>query len=296
MELEIERISKQYREKWAVNHLSVTVGQGVYGLLGPNGSGKSTLMRMIVDILRPTTGRILLDGTDIHLMGEKYRDLLGYLPQEFGTYKNFTAHRFLRYLAALKGIPPKQADQKIDQLLGLVNLAEMKSKKIRTFSGGMKQRLGIAQALLNDPGILILDEPTAGLDPNERIRFRNLISEISSDRIVLLSTHIVSDIEYIAKDVIVLKKGQLLRQAPAPELVREMEGKVWKARVPESDLQELKEKFVIGNLMRGKNDVELKIVSDVMPFRGASSVPPSLEDYYLYHFGEEVRNNGTFGA
>lgn len=296
MELILERISKQYREKWAVNQISVTIGQGVYGLLGPNGSGKSTLMRMIVDILRPTAGRILLDGTDIHLMGERYRDLLGYLPQEFGTYKNFTAHRFLRYLAALKGIPPKQAEQKIDQLLELVNLAEMKSKKIRTFSGGMKQRLGIAQTLLNDPGILILDEPTAGLDPNERIRFRNLLSEISSDRIVLLSTHIVSDVEYIAKDVIVMKQGQLLRQASSTDLLKEMKGKVWKVQIPETRLPELKQKYAIGNILRHQGNIEIRVIADEAPLPNAVALDPDLEDYYLYHFGEGGNLDGTFSA
>lgn len=296
MELKIENLSKQYKERWAVNNFSISIGEGVYGLLGPNGAGKSTLMRMLVDILRPTSGRVLLDDQDIHQMGDSYRDVIGYLPQNFGVYKNFTAHRFLLYLASLKGISRRVAEPKIDHLLKFVNLEEMRSKKIRTFSGGMKQRLGIAQALLNDPAILILDEPTTGLDPNERIRFRNLLSELSSNKIVLLSTHIVSDVEYIAKDVIVMKKGQLLRQAPSAELIDEMQGKVWKLKVTESRLIEMKQQYVIGNILRHKNDVEVKIIADEVPGPGAISTEPDLEDYYLYHFGEEAVQDGTFSA
>lgn len=296
MELKIENLSKQYKERWAVNNFSISIGEGVYGLLGPNGAGKSTLMRMLVDILKPTSGRILMDDQDIHQMGDSYRDVIGYLPQNFGVYKNFTAHRFLLYLAALKGISRKEAEPKIDRLLKFVNLEEMKSQKIRTFSGGMKQRLGIAQALLNDPAILILDEPTTGLDPNERIRFRNLLSELSSNKIVLLSTHIVSDVEYIAKDVIVMKEGQLLRQAPSTELIDEMQGKVWKLKVSESRLIELKQQYVIGNILRHKHDVEVKVIADEAPESGAVSTEPDLEDYYLYHFGEEAVQNGTFSA
>ncbi|ADU26109.1 ABC transporter ATP-binding protein [Ethanoligenens harbinense] len=296
MELKIENLSKQYKKRWAVNNFSISIGEGVYGLLGPNGAGKSTLMRMLVDILKPTSGRVLLDNQDIHQMGDSYRDVIGYLPQNFGVYKNFTAHRFLLYLASLKGISRREAEPKIDHLLKFVNLEEMKSKKIHTFSGGMKQRLGIAQALLNDPAILILDEPTTGLDPNERIRFRNLLSELSSNKIVLLSTHIVSDVEYIAKDVIVMKKGQLLRQAPSAELIDEMQGKVWKVKVTESRLMELKQQYVIGNILRHKHDVEVKIIADEAPEPGAISTEPDLEDYYLYHFGEEAIQDGTFSA
>lgn len=294
MELKIENLSKQYKERWAVNNFSISIGEGVYGLLGPNGAGKSTLMRMLVDILKPTSGRVLLDNHDIHQMGDNYRDIIGYLPQNFGVYKNFTAHRFLLYIAALKGIPQKDAETKIDNLLKFVNLEEMKSKKIRTFSGGMKQRLGIAQAMLNNPSILILDEPTTGLDPNERIRFRNLLSELSSNKIVLLSTHIVSDVEYIAKSVIVMKKGQLLRQAPSTELIDEMQGKVWKLKVSESRLLELKQQYIIGNILRHKHDIEVKIIADEAPEPEAVSTEPDLEDYYLYHFGEEATQNGTF--
>lgn len=293
MELTLERLSKRYQEKWAVRDFSLRVEPGVYGLLGPNGSGKSTLMRMLVDVLRPTGGRVLLDGRDISLMGNDYRDKLGYLPQNFGVYKNFTAHRFLLYLAALKGIERKKAESKIDELLEFVNLADMKNKKIKTFSGGMKQRLGIAQALLNDPHILVLDEPTAGLDPNERIRFRNLISEISSDRIILLSTHIVSDIEFVAREIVVMKKGALLQAASYEMLAQEMAGKVWRAHIQEADLAALKQHHSIGNIFRLSDGLDVRLVSDVSPLPGAVQVKPGLEDYYLYHFGEEAKADGT---
>jgi ABC-2 type transport system ATP-binding protein len=296
LELTIEHLSKCYKEKYAVNDISFSLGQGVYGLLGPNGSGKSTLMRMLVDILKPTTGRILLDEQDIQFAGDDYRDRLGYLPQDFGVYKNFTAHRFLLYMAALKGIERKKAETKIDELLKFVNLEDVKNKKIKTFSGGMKQRIGIAQALLNDPRILILDEPTTGLDPNERVRFRNMLSEFSSDRVVLLSTHIVSDVAYIAKEVIVMKKGQIIRQASAGDLTKEMEGKVWSVRIKENALPELKRRYIISNILRTGDEIAIKVLSDEQPVQNAERVDPDLEDYYLYHFKEEALQDGTVSA
>lgn len=291
MKLTIDKLSKQYNSKTAVDNFSVTLEEGVYGLLGPNGAGKSTLMRMMVDILKPTEGKITLDGEDIHALGESYRDKLGYLPQNFGVYKEFTAQRFLRYLAALKGLDPRKTDEKIDRLLKFVNLEDQKKKKIKTFSGGMKQRLGIAQALLNDPHILILDEPTAGLDPNERIRFRNLISEISNDRIVLLSTHIVSDIEFIAKSVIVMKNGKLLAKASPNALVATAKGKVWLVEINESQLESVESKYIVGNILRKEKGIEVKIISEEKPLPDAKEVPPELEDYYLLNFGEEARSD-----
>lgn len=210
MELIIDRVSKQYKNHIAVDRVSVTLHQGVYGLLGANGAGKTTLMRMLCGILTPTSGTITFDGTDVS--SEEYRAILGYLPQDFGYYPEFTAMDFLLYLAALKGIPKLQAKRRARELLELVSLQDVSRKKIKTFSGGMKQRLGIAQALLNDPKLLILDEPTAGLDPKERVRFRNLIEQIGKNSIVLLSTHIVSDIEHIADEILMMKDGQLIYQ------------------------------------------------------------------------------------
>ena len=208
MELVLDRVTKQYQNKIAVDRITLGLRQGVIGLLGANGAGKTTLMRMICGILRPTNGTISFDGMDVS--EEDYRDVLGYLPQDFGYYPNFTGRKFLEYMATLKGIDRKTAERKIDELLKLVNLTDMQNKKIKTYSGGMKQRLGIAQAVLNDPKILVLDEPTAGLDPKERVRFRNLIAELGNDRIVILSTHIVSDVEQIANRILMIKEGQLI--------------------------------------------------------------------------------------
>ena len=208
MELIIDRVSKQYKNKFAVDQISINLKKGVHGLLGANGAGKTTLMRMICGILKPTSGSISFDGIDVSR--EDYRSMLGYLPQDFGYYPEFTGLDFLLYMAALKGISKTQAKVKAKELLQLVDLQEATKKKIKTYSGGMKQRLGIAQALLNNPKLLVLDEPTAGLDPKERVRFRNLIQDLGKNSIVLLSTHIVSDVEYIADDILMMKDGQLI--------------------------------------------------------------------------------------
>lgn len=233
MKLKIDNLTKKYSDKVAVKDFSIEMTEGVYGLLGPNGAGKTTLMRMISDVLNPTCGQILVNNVDKNDLGEEYRDLLGYLPQDMGYYKNFTAERFLKYVAALKGLNKKMSKERIEELLEVVGLSEYKNKKVGKFSGGMRQRVGIAQALLNNPKILVLDEPTAGLDPKERIRFRNLISDISKDRIIILSTHIVGDIEYIAKQVILIKEGQLIKSSTGDKLLKEMEGKAWKVEVDE---------------------------------------------------------------
>lgn len=214
MELKIQNITKRYRDKTAVDDVSITLTPGVWGLLGANGAGKTTLMRMLVGILRPSSGRILCDGVEIGTLGAAYREKLGYLPQEFGFYPEFTVQDYLEYMAALKGLPRTEAARQIDALLERVSLTEVRRKKIVKLSGGMKRRVGIAQALLNDPEILILDEPTAGLDPGERVRFRNLLSEFAQERIVLISTHIVSDVEYIAAENAVMKAGKSLHRTP----------------------------------------------------------------------------------
>ena len=248
MELCIDRLTKQYGHKLAVDRVDLELHRGVYGLLGANGAGKTTLMRMLCGILTPTSGEIRWGGREIGSLGEEYRSLLGYLPQDFGYYPEFTAEKFLLYLAALKGLGKVQAGQKMLELLDLVGLSEERKHKIRTFSGGMKQRLGIAQALLNDPEILILDEPTAGLDPKERVRFRNLISACARDRIVLLSTHIVSDVEYIAGEILIMKEGRLIHRGAPDAITHEIDGKVWECRVDPARAEELCSRYNVGNL------------------------------------------------
>lgn len=223
MELTIDRLTKQYKNKIAVDRFSTKLKPGVYGLLGANGAGKTTLMRMICDIQKPTSGQIKYNGTDIKKLGEDYRNILGYLPQDFGYYPDFTAYDFLMYIASLKGITKEKAEMRIDELLQIVNLENERKQKVKTFSGGMKQRLGIAQAMLNNPKILILDEPTAGLDPKERVKFRNLISSFSQDKIVILSTHIVSDVESIADEIIFMKEGKPVLIGTAQEILRKAE-------------------------------------------------------------------------
>lgn len=291
MKLEIRNLSKQYVYNLALNNFSLELTEGVYGLLGPNGSGKTTLLRIIADVLKPTEGKIFFDGEDKDVMNERYRDILGYLPQECGFYKNFTAYKFLMYISALKGIEKGLASRKAMELLEVVNLRDEAEKKIGSFSGGMRQRLGIAQALLNDPKILILDEPTSGLDPKERIRFRNLISEIANDRIIILSTHIVSDVEYIAKEVILLKKGQLIRKEKPEILLSEFDGKVWTANIEEELLSDMEKSFKIGNIVRQDKGIQVRMVSEEKPVFSAVQQKPRLEDMYLYYFDEAGEEN-----
>ncbi len=287
MELRLDRLTKQYKQKLAVDRIDLELKCGVYGLLGANGAGKTTLMRMICDIQEPTSGEIFCNGQNIREMGEEYRDLLGYLPQNFGYYPEFTAWKFLLYIASLKGLGREQAAVRALYLLDMVGLADQKKRKIKTFSGGMKQRLGIAQAMLNEPEILILDEPTAGLDPKERVRFRNLISSFSKDKIVLLSTHIVSDVEYIADEILVMKDGRLIHRG-APEVVtKEAKGLVWECKVDSEDVDYYVERYNVGNLKNIGEQTVLRIISDACPCEGAVEADPTLEDLYLYYFSEE---------
>ncbi len=290
MELSIDRLTKHYGKKIAVDCVSATLTPGVYGLLGANGAGKTTLMRMLCAILEPTSGEVRLDGKEIAAMGENYRDVLGYLPQDFGFYPTYTAAEFLSYIATLKGLPRDMAQRRIRELLGTVGLLGAAKKKLRTFSGGMKQRVGIAQALLNDPQVLILDEPTAGLDPKERVHLRNLLADYAGERIVILSTHIVSDVEAIADQVLVMKNGRFLLRGTVPELVRQANGKVWELTVPAAQARAWESRFTVANFRHeGEGDyVVLRIVSDERPAEQAVPCRATMEDLYLYHFGEEA--------
>ncbi len=284
LELVLDSIRKVYGKKVALHDFSEVFTPGVYGLLGPNGAGKTTLMRVIADVLRPTGGRVMLNGKDKDELDEGYRDIVGYLPQDLGLYGSFTGRKFLMYVAALKGLRRQEAAVKVEDLARITNLSECLDTHCGKYSGGMKRRLGIAQALLNDPRILILDEPTAGLDPMERIRFRNLISQISKDRIVLLSTHIVSDADMIAKQIILLGKGRIVEQGTVADLQASMQGRVWSARLPQACLAEISERLVLTNVAQKEGDVEVRIVCERKPLDGAVPAQPVLEDCYLYHF------------
>ncbi|MCM1181606.1 MAG: ABC transporter ATP-binding protein [Clostridium sp.] len=285
MELSLDRLTKHYGSKIAVDCVSATLKPGVYGLLGANGAGKTTLMRMMCAILESTSGEVFLDGKDVVSMGEDYRDVLGYLPQDFGYYPNYTAMEFLMYVSALKGIPKKIARKRAGELLEEVGLSHVAGKKVKTFSGGMKQRVGIAQALLNNPEVLILDEPTAGLDPKERVRFRNLLSDYAGDKIVILSTHIVSDIEAIADEVLLMKQGKFVLQGTVPELVQKADGKVWELEVSSAEARKWQAKSTVANLRHeGQQQVVLRIISDDKPSERAVPCEATLEDLYLYYF------------
>lgn len=285
MELTLRQITKKFGRKRAVDRMNITLSHGVYGLLGANGAGKTTLMRMICGVLNPSEGEILLDGHDIREYGDNYRSLLGYLPQDFGYYPDFTAKEFIHYIAALKGLSDKKAKHLTKELLEIVSLSDVADKKIRTFSGGMKQRLGIAQAVINNPKILVLDEPTAGLDPKERVRFRNLIADFSKDKIVILSTHIVSDVEYIADTILMMKSGKLLLRGTVERVTDSMLGKVWKYVADERDADRISERFCVANLHHLEDgNIEVRVISDDRPFAEAVPMQPTLEDLYLYHF------------
>ena len=287
MELSLDRLTKHYGNKIAVDCVSATLKPGVYGLLGANGAGKTILMRMLCAILESTSGEVLLNGKEITAMGADYRNVLGYLPQDFGYYPNYTAMEFLMYVAALKGIPKNIAKKRAKELLEEVGLSHVANKKVKTFSGGMKQRVGIAQALLNNPDILIFDEPTAGLDPKERVRFRNLLSEYAGDKIVILSTHIVSDIEAIADEVLLMKKGKFILQGTVQELTEKASGKVWELTVPAKEARKWQAKTTVANLRHEGKEVVLRIISDKKPSEQAVLCEATLEDLYLYYFPTE---------
>lgn len=282
MKLVIDSVSKKYAGKvWGLRDLRLEIGAGVVGLLGPNGAGKSTLMRILATVTRPTEGRVLWNDTDIAKSPDPLRSVLGYLPQDFGVYPHLTAREFLEYLAAVKGLDAASARERIEELLAVVNLGEARDRPLGGFSGGMKQRVGIAQALLNDPKLLVVDEPTAGLDPEERVRFRNLLSELSGERIVILSTHIVSDVEAIATDIAILGGGRLLAHATPEDLLRSVEGRVWEWIIPSAELPAARQRFQISGSLRRNNGVLVRIVAGERPGPGATSAAPTLEDAYL---------------
>lgn len=292
MELQLQKLSRRYGTKRAVDNITITLAPGVYGLLGANGAGKSTLMRMICGVLKPTSGAIRLNGKPMEELGEQYYTHLGYMPQDFGFYPDFTAREFMLYMAAVKGLSKKEATSRTDTLLHMVNLQDVADKKIRSYSGGMKQRLGIAQAELNHPSILILDEPTAGLDPKERVRFRNIISDFAKEKIVILSTHIVSDVSYIADTILMMKRGRFLLSEPMATVTNSIKGKVWEAVVDDREAADYSRRFSVVNLHHENNRVRLRMIHETAPLPGAYPVEPSLEDLFLYHFGEDTKNEG----
>ena len=288
MRLTLERLSKQFKNRIAVENVNAELTEGIYGFLGANGAGKTTLMQMICGIVAPTSGEVKLNGKNVTEMGEQLRDLLGYLPQEFGYTPGFTAEDFLLYIASVKGLDPRYARRRTRELMKVVSLEGDMKRKIRTFSGGMKRRLGIAQALLNDPKILIMDEPTAGLDPKERAYFRNVISEMAQDKIIIISTHIVSDIEYISDQVIIMKKGRFILQGTTEELTAEAEGMVWSCRVPVRGWAAFENSHTVANSRNLGEMVEARVISPERPCADAEEAEPTLEDLYLKCFSDEL--------
>jgi len=284
MNLTIAAVGKQYSAgHWALQDFSLTLAPGVLGLLGPNGAGKSTLMRILATITQPTTGTATWNGKNIVREPDALRSTLGYLPQDFGVYPNLNAQEFLEYIAAAKGLDGAAARRRIEELLLLVNLVDARKRPLGGFSGGMRQRVGIAQALLNDPKLLIVDEPTAGLDPEERVRFRNLLSELSGERIIILSTHIVSDVEATATHIALINQGRLVAQAAPEELLRSAEGKVWEWVMPSAELAAIKQRLLISGTLRRSDGVRVRAVAAQAPVPGAQAVAPNLEDAYLMH-------------
>jgi ABC-type multidrug transport system ATPase subunit len=286
--LVVNNVSKSYGKFLVLKGINIEFANGVYGLLSPNGAGKTTLIKMLTTLIFPDEGEILYDGTEISAMGDDYRDILGYLPQEFGYYKDYSPKRFLRYLSALKGIDRKKAEKKIEQLLKLVGLENVANKKMRKFSGGMIQRVGIAQAMLNDPKILILDEPTAGLDPKERVRFRNLLAELSRERIVILSTHIVSDIESIANEIIMIKDKKILYKDTLKNICKILEEMVYETKVEFDEVPSFRNKYFSLSEKQEDDKMKVRFISEDKPENSWDSVNPSIEDVFLYVYKDEI--------
>ncbi len=282
MKLSISNVSKRYKgDVWGLVDVSLELQPGVLGLLGPNGAGKSTLMRILATVTGATGGSVSWNDTDISKHPNSIREVLGYLPQDFGVYPQLTAQEFLEYLSAAKGLDRKTAKKRIDKLLTAVNLNDSRNRALGGFSGGMRQRVGIAQALLNDPQVLIVDEPTAGLDPEERVRFRNLLSDLSGERIVILSTHVVSDVEAVATRIAIINHGRLIKDLLPEQLLSETDGKVWEAVISSAELNEKKHQWLVTGSMRKTDGVHVRVVSNTAPAPEAKQIAPSLEDSYL---------------
>ncbi|MEX5220203.1 MAG: ABC transporter ATP-binding protein [Nitrospira sp.] len=283
MKLTISHLGKQYRRDfWGLRDMTLELGPGVVGLLGPNGAGKSTLMRILATITRPTEGTVHWNDTDILKSPDTLRAVLGYLPQDFGIYPNLTGQEFLEYMAAIKGMDAKTARRRIEELLVVVNLVDAARRPLGGYSGGMKQRVGIAQALLNDPQLLIVDEPTVGLDPAERVRFRNLLSDLAGERIIILSTHIVSDVEATATEIVLINKGRQVQRATPDKLLDQFDDRVWQWVIPEEQLTGLKQTHIVSGTVRRGDGIQVRIVSQKAPAAAAQHVEPNLEDAYLY--------------
>ncbi|HEX6798973.1 MAG TPA: ABC transporter ATP-binding protein [Ktedonobacterales bacterium] len=285
MELKIDDLGKRYGEHWALRQLTLRCEPGLLGLVGPNGAGKTTLMRMIATLLEPTEGTIRWNGQDIRTHGEALRQVLGYLPQEFGIYREFSGREFLRYLAAMKGLPKSLAQHRVDEVLEIVQMEQAADRKLPTYSGGMKQRIGIAQALLNDPELLIVDEPTAGLDPAERVRFRTLLASLTRDRVIILSTHIISDVEAVANRLVILQAGRMLADTTPDALLATAAGKVWSVTTDQVTAMELQAAYQVSTMVNQMNGISLRLISGTRPDETAVAVEPTLEEAYLLATG-----------
>ena len=287
MDLTIDHLSKRYEQHWALRQLSLRCEPGMLGLVGPNGAGKTTLMRMIATLLEPTEGTIRWNGQDIRTHGQALRQVLGYLPQDFGVYPEFSGRQFLRYLAAMKGLPKPMARRRVEEVLEIVQMEQVADRKLTSYSGGMKQRIGIAQALLNDPELLIVDEPTAGLDPAERVRFRTLLASLTSDRIIILSTHIISDVEAVASRLMILQEGRMLADTTPGALLANTVGKVWSVTTDQATAVRLQTTYQVSTMVNQLNGITLRIVSATRPHETAVVIDPSLEEAYLLATGRQ---------
>jgi len=290
-QVEIQDLTKIYdKQVRALSNFNLTLNKGIIGLLGPNGAGKSTLMRILATIINPTDGKAFWNGIDIEKKPNEIRKILGYLPQSFGVYPKLTSIEFLEYIAALKGINRKLAKERIQEILKIVNIHHLQKTPLSNYSGGMKQRIGIAQALLNDPKLLIIDEPTSGLDPEERVRFRQLMTDLAGERIIILSTHIVSDVEACANTIAIINKGKLLQNTVPEQLTNDIQDKVWNYIIASNELSDVQKKYQISRTLRVKKGIQLRVIDDNKPHPDAENVEPTLEDAYLYYISKDKQS------